>query len=83
MPTTCTIDFENNAFDLFFSGEILRGTVNLGFTSEKIVRGMYIQFTGIGQTSWIAGSDRESFEEREEYLNDRIYLEGSEDGKLE
>lgn len=84
MPTTCVTEFENNPLKVVYSGQILRGTVDLTLTSEKIVRAVYIKIIGNAQTYWTEGTGdkRKSYKGSVEYLNDRVYLAGRSDGKI-
>ena len=51
MPTTCEIIFENSQ-QVFYAGQLLRGTVNLTLTKEKKVRGVYVQIFGRAYAYW-------------------------------
>lgn len=46
MPTTCLINFENNAQKIVFSGQKLHITVRLKLTEEIKVRGIDIHLRG-------------------------------------
>lgn len=48
MPTTCKIEFDNNPMKIFLAGQVVRGTVQLGFDGRKIVRSVYIRMIGLG-----------------------------------
>lgn len=51
MPTTCNITF-NNSNRVFYSGQLLSGTVRLNLWKEKRVRGVYIKIFGKGNVQW-------------------------------
>lgn len=65
MPTNCKIEFENNPEKIYYSGQIVRGTVKLTLTDAKIVRGIYMQLFGDGYISFY----EKRFESKETYLN--------------
>lgn len=48
MPTICKIDFENNPMKVLYAGQLLKGTVKLTLTSQKDIRGVYINILGKG-----------------------------------
>lgn len=75
MPTTCVIDFEDNPV---YSGQLLRGTVELNLSKEKNVRGVYIDLCGKGYASWTENNGRyqQIYTTEEIYLNERIYFVG-------
>lgn len=54
MPTYCAIYFRNNPKKVFFTGQLLSGTVCLTVTSEETVRGVYVEVYGIGYVLWSA-----------------------------
>lgn len=83
MPTTCEIDFENNPEKVLYAGQLLRGTIQLSLTSQKIVRGIYILILGKAHCHWTKGSgkNRKSYTGNEEYLEEKTYLYGDQNGK--
>lgn len=84
MPTTCDIDFENNPEKVLYAGQLLSGTIKLTLTSEKRVRGVYVQITGKGYCHWTKGSgkNRSEYTGREYYLDEKTYLYGDENGNF-
>lgn len=83
MPTTCEIDFENNPEKVLYAGQLLRGTIKLSLTSEKTVRGIYILIHGKAYCHWTKGSGKNSrsYTGSEDYLREKTYLYGDENGK--
>lgn len=83
MPTTFEIDFENNPEKVFYAGQLVRGTIKMTLTSEKTVRGVYIIITGKAYCHWTTGSgnDRKSHTGKEDYLEEKTYLYGDDNGK--
>lgn len=83
MPTTCAVDFENNPAKVIYSGQLLRGTINLNLTQPKDVRGVYIRIKGDAYARWTQGSGdkRKTYTGAEDYLDEKTYLIGGEDGK--
>lgn len=84
MPTLIDIDLENNPEKVLYAGQLLRGTIKLATTSEKRVRGIYVQITGKGYCRWSKGSgkSRNTYTGREYYLDEKTYLYGDENGKF-
>lgn len=83
MPTTCEINFENNPEKVLYTGQLLCGTINLTLTTEKTVRGVYILITGKAYCLWRKGSSksRKTYTGSEDYINEKMYLYGDENGK--
>lgn len=83
MPTTCTINFENNPMKVIYSNQMLRGTIHLNLTRTKNVRGVYICISGKASAKWEEYSKSSSdshewdtFKGKEDYLNERTYFIG-------
>lgn len=83
MPTTCDINFENNPEKVYYAGQLLRGTIKLTLTSAKTVRGVYIVISGRAYCHWTTGSgkNRKSHTGNEDYLEEKTYLYGDENGE--
>lgn len=79
MPTKCEVELENNPLKVIYSGQVLRGTVNLTFTKEKVARGVYIRVTGQGYTHWTQADT--AFASQEDYFNQLMYLVGGNNSK--
>lgn len=84
MPTTCSIDFENNPQKVVHAGQLLRGIIKLTLTEEEQIRGAYIRIYGKAYCQWIkgAGKNRRSFTGREDYLDETTYFIGGRDGNV-
>lgn len=85
MPTTCDIDFENSPQKVLFAGQLLRGTVRLNLTGEKIVRGVYIRIHGKAYADWSEGSGkhRRTYTGNETFLDERTYFVGRDTGRVQ
>lgn len=87
--STCEIEFENNPMRVFFSGQIMRGTVHLKLAKQKQVRRIYIHLYGGAYASWTEyacidfglhnwySDHRKTFSGKEVYLNDGRYFVGA------
>lgn len=82
MPTTCEIGFENNPSKVVYSGQLLRGSVQLSLTESKTVRGVFIKICGEAYCHWTTGSgkNRKSYTGKEDYLQERTYFMGGREG---
>ncbi|XP_055295178.1 uncharacterized protein LOC129564951 [Sitodiplosis mosellana] len=92
----CRIDFENNLDKVYYSGQLIRGTVQLAFPNRKKVRGVYIKFKGDAHTEWSeyvqrsvgtgddrrTVSEREWYESHEKHLRFIKYFAGGNDGTI-
>lgn len=86
MPSIfCTLDYnsQNSSAKEFFSGELLRGTVNLNVTKKKIVCGIYIFIDGIASVEYCRDNYlfKTKIQEEEHILHERNYLLGGNNGK--
>lgn len=81
MKTTCEVQFENNPSRVFYSGQLMRGTVYL--TNEENIRRVYLTITGDAFARWSEGRNEGArpFFGKETYLNTRIDLFTANDGK--
>lgn len=84
MPTTCSVEFENNPSKVCYSGSLLRGSVTLTLTNPKSCRGVYIKIKGEGYARWSEGSgkNRKTYTGSETYIEERVYFEGERDGEI-
>lgn len=83
MPTTCTIELESdNQSKVFYSGQVLRGTVHLTLTKEKTIKGVVIKFIGKSYCYWkkTYGKSTRIFTAEEYPLHQQAYLVGSSEG---
>lgn len=82
MAIECFIDFENNPSKVVYTGQLLRGNVQLKLTEPKNVRGVYIKIKGKAYAHWTEGSgdNRKSYTGEEEYINERTYFVGGNSG---
>lgn len=82
MSTDIRIDFENNPNGIFYTGQLLSGTVRLTLKEEKKVRGVYIRIKGKAYCRWSTGSgkNRHTYIGEELYLNETTYLVGATQG---
>lgn len=73
MTTKCVIAFENNPSKVFYSGQLLKGSVTLTLPNEQKVRGIYLNITGYAYARWSEGSGRNknTYTGKESYLNER------------
>lgn len=83
MPTTCEINFENNPLRVLYTGQWLRGSVDLNLTEAKTVRGIYINIHGSAHSHWSQGSgkSRKSYTGHEQYLDERTNFVGGSTGR--
>lgn len=72
------IIFENNPHKVIYAGQLLRGNAILTLTEAKTIRGVYIRIKGNAYCSWEegVGDSKETFTNREIYLNEKTYLFG-------
>lgn len=84
MTVDICIDFVNNPNGIFYSGQLLRGTVRLTLTKQKKVRGVYVRVYGKAYCKWTRGSGENSvrYIGEENYINETTYLVGSKDGNF-
>ncbi|XP_031619428.1 arrestin domain-containing protein 3-like isoform X2 [Contarinia nasturtii] len=68
MTVSYEIIFENKSNDVFYSGDVIFGTVHLKLTERKKLRGVYVSFNGDSRTNW-----SEYVEEERGYGDDRHY----------
>lgn len=79
--TNCHIDFENNPMKIVYSGQTIRGTVQLNLTDEINIRGIYIHLYGGAYVNWRERMNCFKIHiGNEDYLNHRIYLIGATHG---
>lgn len=86
---TYEIEFENNPMKVFYSGQLMRGTVQLNLIKQKKVRRIYIHLYGGAYASWTEyacfdfelgnwySDHRKTFSGKEVYLNDGTYFVGA------
>lgn len=92
MPTTCSINFPGNLEKVFYSGQLLSGTVRLTLTSQKEVRGVYVEIYGKSYVHWTETEYEErdgkresvtrSYTSEESFLRERKHFLGNSDGNL-
>lgn len=92
MPTTCTINFLNNSERVFYTGQLLQGSVCLTLTSEKTCRGVYVEIYGKAYAHWTEThyeqrngkrqSVTKSYTGKEDYLRERTHFLGGSDGNV-
>lgn len=83
MPTSCSIDFENNPQKVVYTGQLLRGTVKMELTNAKRVHGAYIRiygeaychFSKKNYVGFMVG-----YTGQEDYFDQTTYLIGGRDG---
>lgn len=80
MSFECVIEFDNNPSKVVYTGQLLRGKVQLNLANEKSVRCVYIKIKGEATVRLSTGSGRRRRTHlgKEEYLNDQTYFVGSE-----
>lgn len=76
MSTTCKINFENK-LNVFYTGQEIRGTVQLKLSDGIIIHSVYIEFVGVAH---IDSAGNQSSSHTENFLNRKCYLVGSDDG---
>lgn len=86
--STCEIEFDN-PMKVFYSGQLMRGTVQLNLTKQKKVRRIYMHLYGGAYASWTEyfcldfgfhnwySDHRKTFSGKEVYLNDGTYFVGA------
>lgn len=92
MPTKCVIQLLDNDQRVYYAGDLLRGTLSLSLTSEKSVRGVYVEVNGKAYAHWTESETIErngkretitkSYTGEEIYLRDRTHFIGGTSGKL-
>lgn len=92
MPTACEIDFVDNHERVYYAGQLLKGTVCLSLTSEKTVRGVYVEIYGKAYVHWTETESRRrngkqeqvtrSYTGEEIYLSERTYFVGGASGNV-
>lgn len=75
MSTTCKISFDNNPEKVFYAGQLLKGTVDLHFKSNKSVRCIYVRVQGFGFVHW--KEHRRPCQGNEDYMNAMTCFVGS------
>lgn len=83
MSTTCVVEFDNNPSKVFYSGQLVQGTVNLVLAKPMTIRSVFIKIKGEARSSWEegTGNSHKTYTGSEDYFNERKYLVGSEYGK--
>lgn len=74
MPTTCEIDFDNYDTGAIYSGQLLRGTVQLIITSQKSVRGIYVEICGEAFAEWTPNTRKTAVAAQHVHLNEKQYF---------
>ncbi|KAG4080276.1 hypothetical protein HA402_010768 [Bradysia odoriphaga] len=75
MSTTCKINFADN-LNVFYTGQVIRGTVQLKLGDCIIIRSVSIQFFGVAH---IESAGNQLSSRTEIYLNSKLYLVGSDE----
>lgn len=83
------IDFQNNPMKVFYSGQVMRGTVQLNLSKQKKVRRIYMHLYGGAYVSWSEyvwfdfglhnwySDHRKTYSGKEIHLNDGQYFVGA------
>lgn len=81
MTIDIRIDFENNPSRIYYSGQSVRGTVQLILGEEKKIRGAYIRIYGKAYCRWSTdGKNKVTYIGEELFLNETSYLVGAKEG---
>lgn len=87
--STCEVEFVDNPMKVFYSGQLMRGTVQLNIVKQKKVRRIYIHVYGAAYASWTeyfwfdfglqnwCSDYQKTFSGKEVYLNDGTYFVGA------
>lgn len=90
MPTSCEINLLNNDAKVYHAGQLLSGTLSLKLTSEKSVRGVYVEIYGKAYAHWTESKNvrrdgknqrvTKSYTGEEDYLKEITYFIGDGSG---
>ncbi|XP_017487023.1 PREDICTED: arrestin domain-containing protein 17-like [Rhagoletis zephyria] len=80
MVVTCDIQFNQNEFGTYFSGQLVDGSVVLTADKPKDVKAVILTISGFALTKWREKSFNKNreFNGREDYMESKTYLMGSE-----
>ncbi|XP_067638591.1 arrestin domain-containing protein 17-like [Eurosta solidaginis] len=80
MVVSCDIQFDGNEFGVYFAGQQVNGSVVLKADKPKDVKAVVLNLSGYALTKWRAKNfhKKENFYGREDYMESKTYLMGSE-----
>lgn len=78
----CVIEFDNNPAKVYYSGQLVCGTVQLSLNEKKDVRGVVLKIVGKAYVRWTEGygQHRTTYKGKELFLDKQIYLIGGNEG---
>lgn len=76
MPITCKVEFEKNPSAVFYSGQVLRGTIHLTTTEEKVFGKASVKIVGNGSVSFTESIPGRKYDEAQKaYVDENQTVE--------